>query len=110
MGTASAWNHNITTASFEFYIPKSLCDDLDHERYFDHFEITDQYYIGAYYFSNWLPEDLPFISVYWTHQVLFTPMQEVLTKVFLIIVLVALGIVGLFIFIRRRKKNDLRYH
>ncbi|MHA2154533.1 MAG: hypothetical protein ACXABU_04280 [Candidatus Hodarchaeales archaeon] len=87
VGTALAWNHNISWANFEFWIPKKICGDINSDWYFDSFEETDTQFIGTIQYSNWLPED-ELISIWWTDQVLYSHKEFMTT----LLILVILGI------------------
>jgi hypothetical protein len=101
VGTALAWNHSISEAYFEFWMPKSICDGIDKVKYFETVEETSDYYIGSIHHTNWIPED-PWISIGWTNEVLLSG-QQILIVVALIGFGVFFGIMCLVFFIIKRK-------
>jgi hypothetical protein len=104
VGTALAWNHNISSADFEFWIPKSICDEINNDNYFDGFEETDTHFIGILHYTNWLPEE-EMISIWWEDEVLFSELQIGLMRFALIMFGVPIGLLSLGLFLRRLNKR-----
>jgi len=64
IGTAKTWNHPLDSALFEFWIPKSICDDsflLSKQ-----FAVTvePKHYVASVEYLNWIPEH-DVIDIYW---------------------------------------------
>ncbi len=101
VGTALTWNHNIDSADFEFWIPKSICNDINSDRYFDTFEEEDKFFVGNLKYSDWLPEE-EFITIWWTDTVLITGMQQIFLLFGMGIIGALVGTGGLIYFLKRK--------
>lgn len=103
VGTARAWNHPLESASFEFWIPKSLCDQINTGYRKMSVRETSDYRIVSVKYENWLPSsDNVMVSVWWT--------QTVVDWAWVFLFLFGLipscsAIIAILVIVRKRRKK-----
>ena len=107
VGTALAWNHNISTAEFEFWIPRSICDEIN-QNSFNNFTETNKYYIGVIHKTNWMPETDQ-ISIWWRNQILIPGILQIYMLFFIVVLGIPLILLGLVFKFYKRKNNKLLF-